>query len=111
MTLELTLCYNGIILLMATAQTMSKENIMLTLDSEKKAALSALANLMNRDLSDVVNEAISTYLEMNQRLLAEITTNQEESKLGDFIDEEKKKGSYRFTISRYKSRTSSKSAC
>jgi len=90
----LTLCYNGIIiiLLMATAQTMSKENMMLTLDSEKKAALSAIATLMNRDLSDVVNEAISTYLEMNQRLLAEITTNQEESKLGDFIDEGQKKG-------------------
>ena len=92
MTLELTLCYNGIILLMATAQTMSKENMMLTLDSEKKAALSAIATLMNRDLSDVVNEAISTYLEMNQRLLAEITINQEESKLGDFIDEGQKKG-------------------
>ncbi|WP_445246578.1 CopG family ribbon-helix-helix protein [Microcoleus sp. OTE_8_concoct_300] len=93
MTLELTLCYNGIIiLLMAIAQTMSKENMMLTLDSEKKAALSAIATLMNRDLSDVVNEAISTYLEMNQRLLAEITTNQEESKLGDFIDEGQKKG-------------------
>jgi predicted transcriptional regulator len=93
MTLELTLWYNGIIiLLMATAQTMSKENMMLTLDSEKKAALSAIATLMNRDLSDVVNEAISTYLEMNQRLLAEITTNQEESKLNDFIDEEQKKG-------------------
>ena len=93
MTLELTLCYNGIIILLrATAQTMSKENMMLTLDSEKKAALSALATLMNRDLSDVVNEAISTYLEMNQRLLAEITTNQEESKLGDFIDEGQKKG-------------------
>lgn len=93
MTLELALCYNGIIiLLMAIAQTMSKENMMLTLDSEKKAALSAIATLMNRDLSDVVNEAISTYLEMNQRLLAEITTNQEESKLGDFIDEGQKKG-------------------
>ena len=93
MTLELTLCYNGIIiLLMAIAQTMSKENMMLTLDSEKKAALSAIATLMNRDLSDVVNEAISTYLEMNQRLLAEITKNQEESKLGDFIDEGQKKG-------------------
>ena len=92
MTLELTLCYNGIIiLLMAIAQTMSKENMMLTLDSEKKAALSAIATLMNRDLSDVVNEAISTYLEINQRLLAEITTNQEESKLGDFIDEGQKK--------------------
>ncbi|MEG4799899.1 hypothetical protein QUB63_08275 [Microcoleus sp. ARI1-B5] len=70
---------------------MSKENMMLTLDSEKKAALSAIATLMNRNLSDVVNEAISTYLEMNQRLLAEITNNQEESKLGDFIDEEPKK--------------------
>jgi predicted transcriptional regulator len=94
MTLELTLCYNGIIiLLMAIAQTMSKENVMLTLDSEKKAALSAIATLMNRDLSEVVNEAISTYLEMNQRLLAEITTNQEESKLGDFIEEGKKRGS------------------
>ena len=93
MTLELTLCYNGIIILLrATAQTMSKENMMLTLDSEKKAALSAIATLMNRDLSDVVNEAISTYLEMNQRLVAEITTNQEESKLGDFIDEGQKKG-------------------
>ena len=93
MTLELTLCYNGIIiLLMAIAQTMSKENMMLTLDSEKKAALSAIATLMNRDLSDVVNEAISTYLEINQRLLAEITTNQEESKLGEFIDEGQKKG-------------------
>jgi predicted transcriptional regulator len=77
---------------MATAQTMSKENMMLTLDSEKKAALSAIATLMNRDLSDVVNEAISTYLAMNQNLLAEITTNQEESKLGDFIDGGQKKG-------------------
>ena len=65
--------------------------MMLTLDSEKKAALSAIAIVMNRDLSDVVNEAISTYLEMNQRLLAEIIKNQQESKSGDFIDEGQKK--------------------
>jgi predicted transcriptional regulator len=52
---------------------MNNENMMLTLDSEKKAALSAIATLMKRDLSDIVNEAISTYLEMNQCLLAEIT--------------------------------------
>ena len=51
---------------------MSKENMNLTLDSEKKAALSAFATMMERDLSDVVNEAISTYLEMNQWLIAEI---------------------------------------
>ncbi|NJM59881.1 MAG: hypothetical protein HC849_06270 [Oscillatoriales cyanobacterium RU_3_3] len=59
MTLELTLCYNDIILLMMTAQTMSQENMTLTLDSEKKEALSAIATLMERDLSDVVNEAIA----------------------------------------------------
>ena len=57
---------------------------MLTLDSEKKAALSAIATLMERDLSDVVNEAISTYLEMNQCLLAKST------KIDSFIDEEPK---------------------
>ena len=36
---------------------MNKENMMLTLDSEKKAAISAIATLMERDFSDVVNEA------------------------------------------------------
>lgn len=72
---------------------MSKENVMLTPDSEKKAALSAIATLMDRDLSDVVNEAISNYLEINQKLLTESTKNLEKSKACDLIEEEQKKGS------------------
>lgn len=72
---------------------MNEENVMLTLDSEKKAALSAIADLMNRDLSDVVNEAISNYLEINQKLLKESTKNLEKIKACDLIEDEQKKGS------------------
>ena len=60
---------------------MSKENVMVTLDGEKKAALCAIATLRDLDLSDVVNEAISNYLEMNQKRLAESTKNIEESEV------------------------------
>jgi|LakMenEpi03Aug12_release.lakeMendotaPanAssembly.Ray.scaffolds.fasta_scaffold836017_1 hypothetical protein len=72
---------------------MSKEKVMVTLDLEKKAALCAIATLMDRDLSDVVNEAISNYLEINQKLLAESTKNLEKSKVCDLIEEGQKKGS------------------
>jgi predicted transcriptional regulator len=78
---------------MMSAKTMSKEKVMVTLDREKKAALCAIATLRDLDLSDVVNEAISNYLEMNQSLLVEITKNLEESKVGDLIEEGEKKGS------------------
>jgi predicted transcriptional regulator len=60
---------------------MSKENVMVTLDREQKAALCAIATLRDRDLSDAVNEAISNYLEMNQKRLAESTKNLEESEV------------------------------
>lgn len=72
---------------------MSTEKVMVTLDLEKKAALCAIATLMDRDLSDVVNEAISNYLQMNQKLLAESTKNLEKSKVSDLIDEGQKQGS------------------
>jgi predicted transcriptional regulator len=78
---------------MTTAKTMSKENVMVTLDREKKAALCAIATLMDRDLSDVVNEAISNYLEINQKLLTESTKNLEKSKACDLIEEGQKKRS------------------
>ena len=60
---------------------MSKEKVMVTLDREKKAALCAIVTLRDRDLSDVVNEAISNYLEMNQKLLAESTKISKNQKL------------------------------
>jgi predicted transcriptional regulator len=68
---------------------MNQENMTLTLDSEKKEALSAIATLMERDFSDVVNEAIATYLEMNQWLLAEIRNSLKKEELGEYIDETK----------------------
>lgn len=71
---------------------MSQEKLILILDSEKKTALSAIATLMNLDLSDVVNEAISNYLEINQTLLAEIPKNLEGSQVCDFINDGEKKG-------------------
>ncbi|MGL4376656.1 MAG: hypothetical protein ACRCT1_09485 [Microcoleaceae cyanobacterium] len=41
----------------------------------------AIVTLRDLDLSDVVNEAISNYLEMNQKLLAESTKNLDESEV------------------------------
>lgn len=72
---------------------MSQENVMLTLDRDKKAALCAIATLMDRDLSDIVNEAISNYLEINQKLLTESTKNIEKPKACDLINEGQKKES------------------
>ena len=67
---------------------MNKENMMLILDSEKTAALSAIATTMKRDISDVVNEAIATYLEMNQWLVSEIKKGVTEAEANDFASDE-----------------------
>lgn len=67
---------------------MSEENMTLTLDSEKKAALSAIATKMERDLSDVLNEAIATYLEINQWLHSEIEKGIAEAEAEDFASDE-----------------------
>ena len=66
---------------------MSKENILLILDSEKKKAISAIATTMNREISDVVNEAIATYLEINQWIGTEIEKGIREAEANDFANE------------------------
>jgi predicted transcriptional regulator len=71
---------------------MNKENIMLTLDSEKKAAISAIATLMERDFSDVVNEAIASYLDINQWLGSEIERGIGEAEANDFASDEEVQG-------------------
>ncbi|MEL0600102.1 MULTISPECIES: CopG family ribbon-helix-helix protein [Planktothrix] len=71
---------------------MNKENIMLTLDSEKKAAISAIATLMERDFSDVVNEAIASYLDINQWLSSEIERGIGEAEANDFASDEEVQG-------------------
>ncbi|MGL5133575.1 MAG: CopG family ribbon-helix-helix protein [Planktothrix sp.] len=71
---------------------MNKENMMLTLDSEKKAAISAIATLMERDFSDVVNEAIASYLDINQWLSSEIERGIGEAEANDFASDEEVQG-------------------
>ncbi len=51
---------------------MSKETITFRIEAEKREALDALAALMARARSYVLNEAISAYLEVNQWQLEHI---------------------------------------
>ena len=63
---------------------MSKNNVTFRLDSEKRAALEALATSMERNLSYIINEAISLYLEIHQWQLKEIHQGIAEAEAGDF---------------------------
>ncbi len=67
---------------------MSKENVTFRLDSEKRAALDALAAGMDRDRSYLINEAITLYLEMHQWQIEEIRQGLAEADAGDFATEE-----------------------
>ncbi len=66
---------------------MSKENITFRLDSEKRAALDAIAAGLDRDRSYLINEAITLYLEMHQWQLQEIQRAVAEADAGDFASE------------------------
>ncbi|MBD2502906.1 CopG family ribbon-helix-helix protein [Anabaena azotica] len=67
---------------------MSKENITFRIDTEKKAALEAIAKGVNRDRSYVLNEAIDAYLEMHQWQIEEIQKGIAEADAGDFASDE-----------------------
>lgn len=67
---------------------MSQENFTFLLDSEKKEALRAIANVTDRDLTYVLNEAIASYLEIYQWLLDEINKGVAEAEAGDFASED-----------------------
>lgn len=66
---------------------MSKENVTFRLDSEKRAALDAIAAGMDRDRSYLINEAITLYLEMHQWQIEEIQQGLAEADAGDFATE------------------------
>ncbi|NJK65964.1 MAG: CopG family transcriptional regulator [Microcoleus sp. CSU_2_2] len=67
---------------------MSQENFTFLLDSEKKEALRAIANVTDRDLTYILNEAIASYLETYQWLLDEIHTGISEAEAGDFATDD-----------------------
>jgi predicted transcriptional regulator len=66
---------------------MSKNNVTFRLDTEKRAALDAIAASTDRNLSYVLNEAISLYLEIYQWHLAEIRQSLVEADAGDFASD------------------------
>ena len=73
---------------------MSKENITFRIDSDKKAALDAIATGMNRDRSYILNEAVAAYLEMYQWQLEEIQKGIAEADAGDFASDEEVKATF-----------------
>lgn len=73
---------------------MSKENITFRIDSDKKAALEAIAAGINRDRSYVLNEAIDAYLEMHQWQIEEIQKGIAEANAFDFASDAKVKATF-----------------
>jgi predicted transcriptional regulator len=67
---------------------MSQESFTFLLDSEKKEALKAIATVMERDLTYVLNEAIASYLDIYQWLLDEINKGVAEAEAGDFASDD-----------------------
>ncbi|MGM3306343.1 CopG family ribbon-helix-helix protein [Anabaena sp. WFMT] len=75
-------------------KTMSKENITFRIDSNKKAALDALAKGINRDRSYILNEAVAAYLEIYQWQIEEIQKGIAEADAGDFASDEEVKATF-----------------
>jgi predicted transcriptional regulator len=66
---------------------MSKNNVTFRLDSEKRAALDEIAASRDRNLSYILNEAISLYLEIYSWQLEEIRQGVAEAEAGDFASD------------------------
>lgn len=67
---------------------MSKENVTFRIDSDKRAAIDAIAVGLDRDRSYILNEAISLYLSLHQWQLAEIRQGIAEAEADDFATED-----------------------
>jgi len=65
----------------------SKETITFRIEPEKREALDAIAALMDRDRSYVLNEAISAYLEVNQWQIEHIQEGLRQADAGKFATE------------------------
>jgi RHH-type rel operon transcriptional repressor/antitoxin RelB len=70
---------------------MEKQTISFRLDSEKVAALDALAGLLDRDRTFILGEAIQSYLETQQWHLEQIEAGVAEADAGKVVDHRKVK--------------------
>lgn len=68
---------------------MDKQTISFRLESEKVAALDALADSMDRDRTYLLSEAVGAYLETQQWHLDQIRTGADEADAGKVIDHAK----------------------
>lgn len=67
---------------------MNQESITFLLDKDKKIALEAIASTTNSNLNDILNEAVTAYLEVNDWQVEEIKQALVEADAGDFASEE-----------------------
>ena len=67
---------------------MNEENLRFVVDRDKKMALDAIASTTNSDLNDILNEAVTAYLEVNDWQVEEIKQALVEADAGDFASEE-----------------------
>ena len=70
---------------------MEKQTISFRLESDKVAALDALAGSMDRDRTYLLSEAIQAYLETQQWQLQEIEAGIAEADAGDVVEHSKVK--------------------
>lgn len=73
---------------------MSKETITFRIEAEKREALDAIAALMDRNRSYVLNEAISAYLEVNQWQLEHIKEGLRQADAEEFATEAEVKAAF-----------------
>lgn len=62
--------------------------ISFTLEQAKQEALDAIASLMERDRSYILNEAVSAYLAMHDWQLKDLKQSLREAEEGDFASDE-----------------------
>ncbi|MGB5594135.1 MAG: CopG family transcriptional regulator [Crocosphaera sp.] len=70
---------------------MNSEIIAFTLDAEKRDAIDQIAQTLECDRSDVLNQAIDYYLDVQQWQIQEIKTAIAEANQGDFATDEEVK--------------------
>jgi RHH-type transcriptional regulator, rel operon repressor / antitoxin RelB len=70
---------------------MEKQTISFRLDSEQVAALDVLADSLERDRTYVLNQAVKSYLELQQWQLQEIRAGLAEADAGQVVEHRKVK--------------------
>jgi RHH-type transcriptional regulator, rel operon repressor / antitoxin RelB len=66
---------------------MPRETISFRMDSEKREALDAVASALDRDRSNVINEAIEAYLDVHRCQLEHIREGLRQADGGEFATE------------------------